>query len=98
MITTAGWIFAGFVVRRFQRVHFRTQFRHWRAASAARGSAKPGSTVLFRATASFGKPLPLPVGEKFQNGGRSFLDRATRDVELRPVEFGTQSPRKCHFI
>jgi hypothetical protein len=42
--------------------------------------------------------VETPVGEKFQDGGRGFLDRATRDIELRPVEPGAQSPRKSDFI
>ena len=40
----------------------------------------------------------MPVGVQFHDGGGSFLDRSPRDVELRPIEFGAQSPRKRDFI
>src|SRR5438046_256885 len=86
--------FAGIAARRFQLVQLRSVFRHRPTASVARGFAMPVSTDLCYATASFHQPLPLSVGEEFQNGGRGFLDRSTGDIELRPIEFGAQSPRK----
>ena len=48
--------------------------------------------------ASFRKPLPLPVGKQFHDRRRGFLDRAPRDIEQRPIEFGAQLSRKRDFI
>ena len=76
----------------------RSRCRHWPAAPAARGFARRGSTDVFRARASFRKPLPLPVGEQFQHRRGGFLDRSPRDVEQRPIELGAQPPRKRDFI
>src|SRR5260370_6737911 len=90
--------------RRCRQVSLRSRCRHWRAAFAAFGSAKPVPTDVFRATDSFPKlisfrqPLALPVGEQFQDGGGGLLDRSPRHVELRPIESRAQSPRERDFI
>src|SRR5665811_1613067 len=71
----------------------RKRYRHWPAAPAERGSARRVSTDIFRARASFRKPLPLPVAEQFHHRSSGFLDRSPRDVEQCPIELGTQPPR-----
>src|SRR5215472_1064194 len=40
----------------------------------------------------FGNPVPLPVGIKLQHRGSGLLNRAARDIELRPVEFRAEAP------
>src|SRR5262245_16465019 len=49
-------------------------------------------------SASFRKPLPLAVGEKFQHGGRGLLDRAPRHVKLRPTEPSAELPGVGDFV
>src|ERR1700688_2353445 len=57
----------------------------------------PRQRLMLKAV-SFGQPLPLPVGEQLEDGGRGFFDRAPRHVKLRPIEPGAQSPRKRDLI
>src|ERR1035438_8292148 len=57
----------------------------------------PRQSLMLKA-GSFPQPLPLPVGEQLQDGGRGLLDRSPRHVELRPIELGAQSPRERDFI
>src|SRR5207253_884693 len=69
--------------------------RAWLCEARINGSF---SSQMLMAPASFRKPLPLPVGEQFQNRGCGFLDRPPRHVELHPAEFGAQTPCIGNFI